>query len=66
MLDIVEKTTTNYRLSNIYNMKRKVQGWRSGSTEDWTKHIGVTLHPVALKIGNYSSSGIYITLPKTF
>ena len=46
MLDIVEQTTNpTVDFPTFTHMKPKVQGWRSGSTEDWTKHVGAYFTP---------------------
>ena len=68
MLDIVEQATNPHvDFPTFTHMKSKVQGWRSGSTEDWTKHIGAYFTPQCkLKIGNYQQSGIVHYVTKNF
>ena len=68
MLDIVEQTTNpTIDFPTFTHMKSKVQGWRSGSTEDWTKHIGAYFTPECkLKIGNYQQNGIVHYVTKDF
>ena len=68
MLDIVEQSTNpTIDFPTFTHMKSKVQGWRSGSTDDWTKHIGAYFTPQCkLKIGNYQQSGIVHYVTKNF
>ncbi len=58
MLDIVEfATNPAVTCPTFVHMKARLQNWKSGSTEDWTKHIGAYFTPdCRLKIGNYQQT----------